>query len=598
MEELELQNVPAELAALAQWVLWRYEARDGKPTKQPFQVSGMLAKSNDSSTWNTYEAVRERYFQGGYDGIGFVFSESDGICGIDLDGCRDPSTGKLAEWARQIVLAVATYTEVSPSKTGVKLFVKATWNCAQHKRVVGDAVVVCEKVPAIEVYDRTRYFAVTGWRLQGVADLGSRQEQVDWIRDRFFPAAPPPSVDFRSATAVADRARKYLSKMPPAVSGQGGHDATFRAACVLVLGFGLSSGEALGLLSEWNQSCQPPWTEKELRHKVDDAAKQPGERNYLRNVSPERWSSVAVPSYAAATQKPQPKMTTLVQASADYLLRVKEGKGELVELGLGEVDYAIGGGVEFGEMIIIAGRPSHGKSAVALQCLHSWTYNGRPSLIVSEEMSAMALGKRALQYISEESQEHWKTSNKIVSEELRHYSEKHATCVVVESCGTAEAVVEQIHRAVEDHKIQCAVIDYAQLLRSPGKDRYEQITNTSIALRQAASKFKIVLVALAQLNREIEKRKKFAPQMSDLRETGQLEQDADVILFLVWPHRIDSKNHPDEYKFYVAKNRNRPINQPVVTCRFLPSRQMIVASRVQDHKNYERSFEAYNASGD
>ena len=593
MEELEIQNVPAELRDLPQWVLWRYEARDGKPTKQPFQVGGTLAKSNDQSTWNTFEAVCEAYFAGGYDGIGFVFSETDGLCGIDLDGCRDPATGKVSEWARQVIVALGSYAEVSPSKTGVKVFARATWNCASHKRVVSDAAVVCDKVPAIEVYDRTRYFAVTGWRLEGSAGPELRQEQVDWIRDRFFPAAPAPQVDFRGATAVTERARKYLAKMPPAISGQGGHDATFRAACVLVLGFGLSTSEALGLLLEWNLSCQPPWSERELQHKVDDAARQPGERNYLRNVSPERWSSVSLPAYKPdpTAIKQQPRATTLVQAATDHLERVKSGHGELVELGLGEVDYAIGGGVEFGEMIIIAGRPSHGKSAVALQCIHSWTYNQRPSLMISEEMSALALGKRALQYISDEPQEHWKTSNKSVADELRYYSEKHATCIVVESCGTSEAVVEQIHKAVEEHNIQCAVVDYAQLLRSHGKDRYEQITNTSIALRQAASRYKIVLVALAQLNREIEKRKQFAPLMSDLKETGQLEQDADVILFLVWPHRIDSKNPPDEYKFYVAKNRNRPINQPVVTCRFMPSRQMITAPRVQDRKNYEPAFD-------
>ncbi len=80
---------------------------------------------------------------------------------------------------------------------------------------------------------------------------------------------------------VADRARKYLAKVPPAVSGQGGHDQTFSAACVLIQGFALYRGPVLELLREWNQSCQPPWSDTDLEHKIKDALEQPGKRGYL-----------------------------------------------------------------------------------------------------------------------------------------------------------------------------------------------------------------------------------------------------------------------------------------------------------------------------
>jgi P4 family phage/plasmid primase-like protien len=84
--------------------------------------------------------------------------------------------------------------------------------------------------------------------------------------------------------ATVERARKYLAKIPPAISGQGGHDQTFHAACVLVLGFALDRGPALALLREWNDTCQPPWADHELEHKIDDALEQPGERGYLLNT--------------------------------------------------------------------------------------------------------------------------------------------------------------------------------------------------------------------------------------------------------------------------------------------------------------------------
>ncbi len=70
-----------------------------------------------------------------------------------------------------------------------------------------------------------------------------------------------------------------------------------------------------------------------------------------------------------------------------------------------------------------------------------------------------------------------------------------------------------------------------------GRDRYQQMTAMSVTLRQIASSQNIVLLALCQMNRAIEGRTEFIPQLNDLKETGQLEQDADVIVFLCWPHK-------------------------------------------------------------
>ena len=75
-----------------------------------------------------------------------------------------------------------------------------------------------------------------------------------------------------------DRARRYLARLPVAVSGQGGHKATFRAACALVQGFALAETDALSLLQEWNSSCQPPWSENDLRHKLASAMAPTGNR--------------------------------------------------------------------------------------------------------------------------------------------------------------------------------------------------------------------------------------------------------------------------------------------------------------------------------
>jgi hypothetical protein len=83
------------------------------------------------------------------------------------------------------------------------------------------------------------------------------------------------SVRIDPRCALTDRVRKYLAKTEPAISGQHGHDATFKVACALVWGFGLSPGEAFPLFAEWNVGCMPPWNERELRRKLIQASIHP-----------------------------------------------------------------------------------------------------------------------------------------------------------------------------------------------------------------------------------------------------------------------------------------------------------------------------------
>jgi RecA-family ATPase len=104
---------------------------------------------------------------------------------------------------------------------------------------------------------------------------------------------------------LVERARRYLAKMPPAVSGQHGHDQTFAAACALVQGFGLSMAEAAPLLAEYNTRCAPPWPERDLAHKLADAerASPPAEgRGHLARAV------AAVHRPAAAAVRPEPSL--------------------------------------------------------------------------------------------------------------------------------------------------------------------------------------------------------------------------------------------------------------------------------------------------
>jgi putative DNA primase/helicase len=123
---MQWTKIPADLKERKQWVLWSMENRsDGQRTKLPYQIGGKLASSTDPKTWTDFDAVCRN--QNGYSGIGYVFSADDPFCGIDFDACRQPDTGEVAAWARDWIKKLDSYSEVSPSKTGIKVWVKAKW---------------------------------------------------------------------------------------------------------------------------------------------------------------------------------------------------------------------------------------------------------------------------------------------------------------------------------------------------------------------------------------------------------------------------------------------------------------------------------------
>src|SRR5262249_23179622 len=116
------ENIPAELKERGQWFLWRYERDANDWRKVPYQTNGRWrGRSNDPSTGGTFDQAWARYQAGGFDGVAYVFAANDPYFGVDLDKCRNPETGGLSAEAWDILAALPTYTEVSPSGTGAKL---------------------------------------------------------------------------------------------------------------------------------------------------------------------------------------------------------------------------------------------------------------------------------------------------------------------------------------------------------------------------------------------------------------------------------------------------------------------------------------------
>lgn len=168
---------PSALLTLPQFVAWRYEERDGKATKLPISVrTGRLALTNAPSTWATLEEVLPYARQHEY-GVGFVFTATDPFAGVDLDRCIE--AGHILPWAWEIVRTLDSYTEVSPSGTGLKVYITAT--LPQGRRGWGDGH---------GMYDRTRFFTLTGVRLDFLpATIEERQAQIDALHAQVFPPA-------------------------------------------------------------------------------------------------------------------------------------------------------------------------------------------------------------------------------------------------------------------------------------------------------------------------------------------------------------------------------------------------------------------------
>ena len=181
-------SVPTELRRHARFVLWRYERDPSKNlgeggwTKIPYRADGHgRASSTNAATWATFEAVRTAFERGEHeaDGIGWVIGE--GVTGGDVDACRDPGTGELTPEAAAIIAEMNTYTEISPSGTGVRFFAFGTLPPKGRKRGV------------FEMYDGDggRYLTVTGHHIEGTPDtIEPRDAELAAIHARHI--APPP----------------------------------------------------------------------------------------------------------------------------------------------------------------------------------------------------------------------------------------------------------------------------------------------------------------------------------------------------------------------------------------------------------------------
>jgi len=159
---VQFESIPQALKDPPQWVLWCEEERDGRMTKIPYQAGGSLASSTDPDTWGDFDTARKAFRGGDFDGIGFVFAEEGPFVGVDLDDCFDG--GALTDGALGVVERLDSYTETSPSDTGLHVICRGF--IPHERNRTGDA----DGMKELEIYEDSRYFTFTGAHLEGTPD--------------------------------------------------------------------------------------------------------------------------------------------------------------------------------------------------------------------------------------------------------------------------------------------------------------------------------------------------------------------------------------------------------------------------------------------
>jgi len=232
-------------------------------------------------------------------------------------------------------------------------------------------------------------------------------------------------------------------------------------------------------------------------------------------------------------------------------------------------------GLQGGDLIVVAGRPSMGKTALALNIAeHVAVENGLPVAIFSMEMSSVQVATRMLGSIARVDQHKMRTG-RLTDKEWGELSDAmgklHETPVYIDEGGalTALEVRARARRLKRQYsKLGLIVIDYLQLMAASnqGENRATEISEISRALKAMAKELDVPVVALSQLNRALEQRPNKRPVMSDLRESGAIEQDADLIL-AIYRDEVYNPDSPEKGKAEVniLKQRNGPIGTVLLT---------------------------------
>lgn len=267
---------------------------------------------------------------------------------------------------------------------------------------------------------------------------------------------------------------------------------------------------------------------------------------------------------------------SLLSAAIDRIDTLFRSEGHLTGVSTGFTDFdEMTSGMQPSDLIIIAGRPSMGKTTFAMNIAEHVAIREKvPVAVFSMEMPGEQLAMRMMSSLGRIDQHRVRTGKLEDDEWPRMTSAINIladTALFIDDTAalTPTEVRARCRRLCREHgQLGLVVLDYLQLMQSPGsgENRVAEISDISRSLKALAKELNVPVIALSQLNRNLEQRPNKRPVMSDLRESGSIEQDADLIIFIY----RDEVYHPDTAdkgtaEIIIAKQRNGPIGTTRLT---------------------------------
>lgn len=281
----------------------------------------------------------------------------------------------------------------------------------------------------------------------------------------------------------------------------------------------------------------------------------------------ERFYDMAVKTADASTKEVTTLTSALRQVMEDIDERMRPGGKRPLTTGFESLDNVLGG-FRGGEFIVLGARPSQGKTALGVSFLLAAAQAGVPALMFSMEMSATEVASRVLSMRSDvplnQIRGRLEDQKDTVHRLIRAVDASRLPVWIDDRADhTVSSMTSVCKRAVRKHGVGLVVIDYLQLMNHEGGKADNQSTrvgNTSRRLKLLARALNVPVVCLAQLNRECETRGDKKPSLSDFRESGSIEQDADVAMML-WPDDRTATPHDPMrvIRVCVEKQRNGPV---------------------------------------
>ena len=570
------KGVPEYLKENAVWCAWKFVERDGKPTKKPFNPhTGYGADPTNPATFADYETARKFAAVGKYEGVGVgVFGD---LAGIDIDHCI--IDGELSEMAQYIVDAMDTYTEISPSGTGLRLFFLAPGYSYDSDVYYINNKRAGEKSgyggEGLEIYVAgmtEKYMTVTGNALNS-RGIEERADRLQPILEKFMrrdagkantpkntaPAMPNDLDDFELLERAfnSQNGEKARRLYDGDMSDYGNDHSAADLALCNILAF-WTGRDARRMDSIFRQSAlfRDKWDSRRgdstygadtIQKAIDSCIEvyTPG-GNTGGNASAEAGEG-AQEDETAQNEQAQSFIDTADIAAAIYDC---EGYEEPVATGLVQLDLATNGGLRSG-LTVIGATSSAGKTTLCVQIADYIAAGGRPVLFVTIEQSGRELVSKSLSRLmakrgykavpawamnSPHERERWSEGKAAaLLESLEEYMANIAPNIFYLS-SNEQPTVSQIETRAKIIQGKCGaapviVVDYLQLLAPKDeRDTDKRAADYNVSqLRRMARDMRTPIIAISSLNRASYSG---SIELSSFKESGGIEYASDLLLGL------------------------------------------------------------------